>query len=312
MNKTIALEVLLQEYPFLQKQSTRIKKQFVFSDGRTSNTFLVESNKSGFEKYIAKSFVHHSNSLIKEWTLLQLLHKKHAKAPRLLVPDHKPVSFLLMEYIDGVSARDALAAGKDEREIFHKLGETTGQINSIELENFGDIFNPDTDSWKDSQLEKLENAWPLVRSLLEKDISDGVRNLIEEKKYILDEESKGPPQLVHHDIYLDNFLLTQKNELILIDYGIAFGGRPLFDLAKFFIWDLSLYPDQKEVFLDMYKKYVPLPSNFSDVMTFYVIRECFGMIDFFHKINDKKARDLALSVLRDFAFKQGALYRLLH
>jgi fructosamine-3-kinase len=311
MNKTLAREMLLAEYPFLQMESVRIKKQFVSSDGRVSNTYLVESNKRGFEKFIAKSVVHHPESLKKEWIFLNLLQQKKAHAPRLLIKQHQPINFLLMEYIDGITASEALQNGQDTANIFKKIGETTGLANSVQLKSFGDILNPTDISWKEFQMDRLNNALPLVKKLVKKDLYCRLTEIIKSTQHILDTESKGRPMLVHHDIYLENFLVNKRNELILIDYGIAFGGRPLFDLAKFYIWDLSKYPKQKSNFLNAYSKHVSLPPNFNEVMKFYVIRECFGMMDFFHKIEDFKARDLAINVLNDLANNEGIISELL-
>jgi len=137
--------------------------------------------------------------------------------------------------------------------------------------------------------------------------------VINDKKHILDAESEGRPMLVHHDIYLENFLRNSRTgELILIDYGLVFGGRPLFDLAKFYIWDLSKYPHQKETFLAAYSKYVSLPANFNDVMTLYIIREACGMVNFFNKIKDYKTRDEAIDVLNNLVHDKGVISVLLH
>ncbi len=217
-----------------------------------------------------------------------------------------------MEYIEGIPVSEALKQGYDANELFLKVGQTTGIVNSVGLEKFGDILNPSNLSWKEYQMERLNNALPLVESFAGQELFGKIKDAIEKTKHILDEESKGKPVLVHHDIYLENFILNQKTgEVVLIDYGIAFGGRPLFDLAKFYIWDLSKYPEQKENFLKGYSQHVDLPSNFNEVMRFYIIRECFGMIDFFHGIKDFKTRDDAINTLNDLVNNKGAISKLL-
>lgn len=312
MNKEQALGLVVQEYPILGNRNTRIEKQFISTDGRISNTFLVETDNPEFKKFVAKSFVHHPESLRKEWVVLKLLRKKNGHAPQLLVPDHEPQNFLLMEYVEGIPASEALKQGHNRNDIFRKVGQATGIANSVELEKFGDILHPSDLSWKDYQMERLNNALPLVESLVDQELFGKIQEAIEKTKYILDGESKGKPALVHHDIYLENFILNQKTgEMVLIDYGIAFGGRPLFDLAKFYIWDLSKYPEQRENFLQGYSQFVNLPSNFNEVMKFYIVRECFGMIDFFHGTKDFKTRDDAINTLRDLVGNEGAISKLL-
>ena len=139
-----------------------------------------------------------------------------------------------------------------------------------------------------------------------------VEKTIAETQHILDEESKGKPMLVHHDIYLENFLVRHDDkQVVLIDYGIAYGGRPLFDLAKFFIWDLVHYPGQKNNFLKAYGQYVELPQNFNEIMKFYLLLECFGMIAYFDKIDAAKDRDDSLAVLKDLIDGTGAITELI-
>lgn len=311
MNPTQALEILLKEYPQLANQDIKITKQFVAADGRVYNSFLVESGKPGFEKFIAKSFVHNPDSLRREWMFLGMLqHAAHS--PRLLVEDHEPEHFLLMEYIDGVPASKALKQDYDVDAIFRGIGEATGMANSIELETYGNVLEPSSITWKEFVESSLERKMQSTKPHMPEEYFTKVEQAVAETRHILDEESKGKPMLVHHDIYLENFLVRNKDkQIVLIDYGIAYGGRPLFDLAKFFIWDLVHYPEQKDTFLEAYGQHVTLPDNFNEIMKFYLLLECFGMIAYFDKIEAEKDRDDALAVLKDVVGGTGAISALL-
>lgn len=312
MNPTQALTTLLKEYPELANYNTQIAKQFVAVDGRVYNSFLVKSDKPGFETFIAKSFVHNPDSLRREWLFLGMLQQHHAHAPRLLVDDHQPEHFLLMEYIDGIPASKAVKQGHDIDALFRGVGEATGMANSIELETYGNVLEPSGITWKEFVDSSLERKMQAAKPFLSEDYFAKVEQAVAETRHIMDEESRGKPMLVHHDIYLENFLVRNSDkQVILIDYGIAYGGRPLFDLAKFFIWDLVHYPDQKDNFLTSYSKYVTLPENFNEVMKFYLLFECFGMIAYFDKIEAQKDRDDALAVLKDLVDGTGAIMSLL-
>lgn len=312
MDKNEALKLLIKEYPFLTNKHTRLVKQFAAADGRISNCFLAESNKEGFGRFIAKSFVHNPDSLMQEWVFLGLLEQKEAHAPRLLVKEHKPEHFLLMEYIDGIPASQALVQGHDPADIFRKIGEATGMTHGIELDTFGSILEPSDISWKENVLERLGEKLQVVQPLVDKRLFKAVSDTVEATKHILDDESRGKPVLIHHDIYLENFLVKKAdNQIVLIDYGIAYGGRPLFDLAKFYIWDLTRYPEQKDNFLRAYSNYVTLPPNFNEVMKFYLLYECFGMIAYFHKIGATKDRDDAIGVLEDIVYGEGVISELI-
>ncbi|HET8670776.1 MAG TPA: aminoglycoside phosphotransferase family protein, partial [Candidatus Saccharimonadales bacterium] len=305
-------EALLKEYPQLANQKAKIIKQFVAADGRTYNTFLVESDKPGFERFIAKSFVHNPDSLRREWMFLGLLQQHRAHAPRLLTPDHEPEHFLLMEHIDGIPASKALKQDYSLDAIFRGVGEATGMANSIELETYGNVLEPSNVTWKEFVQSSLDRKLLSVKPYVSDEFFAKVERTIAETRHILDEESKGKPMLVHHDIYLENFLVRNDDKrIVLIDYGIAYGGRPLFDLAKFFIWDLVHYPEQKDTFLKAYGHYVELPQNFNEIMKFYLLLECFGMIAYFDKIGAEKDRDDSLAVLKNLIEDTGAITELI-
>ncbi len=312
MDPTQALEGLLKEYPLLADQNTKIVRQFVAADGRVYNSFLVVSDKPGFEKFIAKSFVHNPDSLRREWLLLSMLWQRQAHAPRLLAEDHEPEYFLLMEYIDGIPASKALKQDYDATEIFRGVGEATGMANSIELETFGNILEPSDITWKDYVQNSLYRKILSIQPYMSEGFFAKIHEAVAETQYVLDKESEGKPMMVHHDIYLENFLFRNNDrQVILIDYGIAYGGRPLFDLAKFFIWDLKHYPEQRDNFLEAYSRYVELPKNFNEIMKFYLLFECFGMVAFFDKIEAVKDRDDALAVLKDLVDSTGAITALI-
>lgn len=218
-----------------------------------------------------------------------------------------------MEYIDGIPASKAVKlASYDAKHIFKGIGEATGKANSVELETFGNILEPSSKSWKEQVLEKLDDKLQTTKQHVNEGFFSELVGAVATTKHILDTETKGKPMLVHHDIYLENFLVKKTDrQVVLIDYGIAYGGRPLFDLAKFYIWDLVHYPNQKENFLDAYNIYVPLPPNFNKVMKFYLIYECLGMIGYFDRINATKERDYAVKVLKDLVRKKGTITKLL-
>src|SRR5207248_1355205 len=113
MNIHDATSLLLSEYPELKDSDLEILKQFRSESGRIFNTFLVKTTKPGLQRFIAKAFVHHPESLEKEWTVLRLLEKRDFRAPKLMIPDHKPIDFLLLEYIDGVTASQAIKQGTE-------------------------------------------------------------------------------------------------------------------------------------------------------------------------------------------------------
>jgi fructosamine-3-kinase len=150
------------------------------------------------------------------------------------------------------------------------------------------------------------------KNLLNLEIYDKAKNLIEELKPIIEIEAQGQPVLIHRDIYLENFIMCPAtNQAVLIDYAMVKGGRPFYDLAKFYILDLYNHPEQRDNFLKGYQKYVPIPSDFNERMRLYLLKESLGMIHFFHSIDKPQYRNHAIKCLEELINKQGVIGHLI-
>jgi len=304
--------MLQDEYSALRPESLAVLKRFVLSDGRVSNAFLINSDNLGRQKFIAKGYVRHPESLVTEWYFLKHLQKAGANAPRLSYPEHQPQDLLLMEYVSGPNAPEALNEGQDPNVLFRKIGETSGKIHTIDIPFIGTPRSHKDETWRDHQMERLNSRLVQMKELLGEADSAALDEMIADTEYILNEESEKEMKIVHRDLYLDNFIVDSgTGEVILIDYGIAMGGRPLYDLAKFYIWTLSKYPEQIGNFFEGYREYVDLPENLSDILRFYIIRELFGMIDFFGKVGYEQGKKESSETLRQFVRGQGVLNELL-
>lgn len=307
-----AYELLLEEYPILRDAHVTIIKQFSATDGRPFNTFLVESEKNGFRKFIAKGQVVHKYTLEGERKILQLLNKRNADAPRLLMPDHPVKHLLLLEFVEGISAAEMFKRGEEVRgEVFSEIGNAVGKLHMTPATHFGDLEKGNGISWGEyltsKIIERLEGGKDLTG-----DLYDEAKRLFESLKEVIRSESEGEPVLIHRDIYFENFILQKgTSKAILLDYGMAIGGRPLYDLAKFYILELYKQPQYRDSFLTSYSKYISLPDDFSARMTLYILKEALGMINFFNEIGDFTHRDHAFLVLKQLARREGKIVDLI-
>ena len=119
--------LLKEEYPELV---FTITKQFSSQEAqpRTYNTFLlILENK---KKIIAKSFVVDPQTLELEWKVLKQLNKENKNAPKLVYPEVRPKTFLLMEYIDAKDASILLKKHPDNLNVFELIGECLGKFHT--------------------------------------------------------------------------------------------------------------------------------------------------------------------------------------
>lgn len=308
---------IINEYPFLKNSNLKVLKQFVLSDGRVSSTYLVTSNKKGFEKFVAKTFNEYSkekeekDELIKEYKILKLLEKKNILAPVALSPK-EPINFLLMSFMKGESGAVVAKDKNEASTLFEKIGTEAGKINSVEMDNFGNLVTGEKINWENLVIGEYKGVREAVKKLLDQATFEKAQEQLKGYEYLIKDEAKGAPVLVTHDFYLDNFLYDRKTKrAVYIDYGIAMIGRPLYDLAKFYIWTLNEYPEQKDNFMKGYIRSVNLPEDYADRIKMYIIRECFGMIRFFNTMNDKKEMENTIKFLQDFLSGKSHIQKLL-
>jgi len=297
---------VIEEYPFLENSNLDIVKKFEMSDGRASSTYLANSDKEGFKKFVIKTFNQYSKAkekndeLIKEYIILKMLNGKNIAAPKVL-GTHEPKKYLLMSFVEGENA--ALVAKDDKKSaiIFEKVGEEIGKLHTVDMDAFGNITQIKTSDWKEFQTNKFNMNAENIKEVVDKDIFDKATKRFYGYEYLLEDEAKGKPVLLPHDLHLDNFLYDEENKTATyIDYGIALAGRPFFDLAKLYIWTFNDYPDQVGNFLKGYKKYIDIPNDFNQRMEMYILRECFGMINFFRIMEDKKELKNTIDFLKDY------------
>ncbi len=305
-----AKKLLIQEYPDYISQDIKVLKQFASSDGRVFNTFLIEDKEI---RFIAKGIVYDTYSLEGEWNILRLVSGKDLPSPKLLFPDHLPHNFLLLEYIDGKNASESSSNSQDNKEIFKKVGATTGRLHSIPVESFGDLLHPAKIIWCDYLRDKIDERLLGTKTIVGDDFYKKLVGLRDQLEPILQSESSTKPRLIHRDIYLDNFIISdQTNEAVLIDYAMGIGGRPFYDLGKFYILELYRSPQNKADFLEGYSEYIDLPSDFSDRMRLYIFKEALGMVHFFNKVGQKKAEIHAINVLDELVNETGVIKDLIH
>jgi len=300
LNVAEAKEAIHTEYPDLK---FKVLKQFS-SEGaqkRTYNTFLIETSNN--RKLVAKSFVVNPQTLELEWKILKQLNEENKDAPKLLYPEIKPKTFMLMEYVDAKDASSLLKESPKELSIFELLGGCVGKFHTTKTNWFGNPIEKEKyyDDWEGLMKDKVDNRVKGLNNILKPheytkitDYYGSIRN-----SFLDDDISQ--PILIHRDIYIENFLIDKNKNITLIDYGMAYGGRPWYDLGKFYIADLSEYPDAKPNFLKAYNQFVTLPNNFNDLIKYYVFAELTGMLlshkRYGHEISYNRSHKMLMEVI---------------
>src|SRR5437016_4815045 len=108
MNKVTVLNQIISDYPDLKKYNPTVEKQFIASDGREYNTYLISSSHPNFSKLVAKGIVNSSIDLNKEKIFTGILSQNNINVPRLFDKNIVSFKYLLIEYIEGERLDDFL------------------------------------------------------------------------------------------------------------------------------------------------------------------------------------------------------------
>ena len=308
------INLLQEEYPDLQDANLSLERHFQSPDGRIYNAFLMRSKKPGFERFVAKGdklgIAVDKNQY--ERMALKLLAEKSVPAPRLLYPDHTPKRYLLMGFLDGKTASEALKEGMDCKEVFSMVGKALGRLHTIRGTDFGHIGEGYEGNWYEQIGRKMRNhKLPGIRSLLPEDFYLKVEEYLERYLPLLEEDEKAGAIFIHKDAYFDNYILTASGEAVLIDYGLSSFGRPLFDFGKPCIFDFYRFPNALPAFLEAYYAIrMALPHEL-DLLRFYLAYEAVGFINFANEIGAHESKQYVMNFLCELVGGTGRVQELL-
>ena len=305
---------LLAEYPVLRSWGMSIEKRFEAGQGRLSNAFLLACHgpAAPSRQMVAKCVPPHADKsgLIVERQAMKLALSCCTRVPKLSFPQHEPSDFLLMEYLEGADAETVLINNSLGPQVFSRLGETLREVHAIPAGEFASVLG-EWGSWNGWVSGRIPPRLSALRDTLGPELYDLASDRIDKALVALQFESD-QPRLIHRDIYLSNFLISENlDKAFLIDFGMAMAGSPLFDLAKFYILDLYRFPECLDPFLSQYFAESGAPIAFKCLMELYLYVELVGMIRFFDRGGQRDALAHATTVLRELVDGRGRIVDLL-
>lgn len=201
-------QLILNEYPQLCNSQLSIKTRFQSSDkSRFYNTYLVESSHDGFERFVAKGSAHarfREKELGTEWRALNLLQSHEGPSPSLLIPNHVPQAFLLMEYIEGRPAAEVVLSKTDRYETFFQAGKEAGRVHSIPTPGFGSLHSDFDDNWVTYFDSKMRQRFSDVTGILPDNVISNLLGLYESHANVLEGDSPTSPVLVQRDMHFSS------------------------------------------------------------------------------------------------------------
>ena len=303
-------DTILREYPNIRPKYLIISKQFFSPTGREYNTFLLQTTDG---LLVAKGITKHTNSVSKldtEWAALKILNGKNV--PKLIFKDHRPEQYLLIEFLEGFGAADLLTENTKIEIVFNLIGDALGKIHGVPVNNFGSLVDIQPVIWSEYIKSKFSERMSGIKNLVDKDLFKKTISIFHNLEGLLERENHQPPVVIHRDAYSENFIIAKDfSKALMIDFAMAMGGRPLFDVAKFFTTELFRRPQYRDDFLNSYQRHIPLGTDFFQELTLYILLECAGFIAFNHATNNFSSRDSCITTLKETVGNFGVMKSLL-
>jgi aminoglycoside phosphotransferase (APT) family kinase protein len=191
--------------------------------GCTSDVAILASKEKSF--VLKRSKTEQFNAWLKrESEVLEILSQSTNFAPEiyynLSIPD-KSEYWLLMEYVPGVTLREALQASEDEKmrqELIYQFGNILRMVHLTPCPPELMTDKP----WLDNMLE--DAAYNLMHYEV-----DGSKELLQELQLNRPEEVK--QALIHGDFTIDNVLVHEGRIVKVIDWSGGAFGDPRYDAA---------------------------------------------------------------------------------
>ena len=297
---------LESEYP--QLGAITVKQQFKSGLDRAANTFLVSTLDE--RTFVAKGILV-ANSIQKlstEWWALKLIMERApGTAPRLLFPEHKPMHFVLMEFLRGTNAETELVNGSDPAATFTLIGKELARLHAVKVDSFGTPEAP-VDDWKTFVQQKLAERFNSALNFLPVPLAEKTQSYTNSLLPALENEVENQPVLIHRDPYPHNVLLTpEKDRATLLDYAMAMGGRPFFDFAKVLLYESKQRANITEAFLSGYGLSREEVIESKELIRLYTIIEILGQISYFERIQMPDKRRATVETLERFVTQDTSL-----
>jgi aminoglycoside phosphotransferase (APT) family kinase protein len=169
-----------------------------------------------------------------------------------------------------------LLDGQEQESVGYEMGRYLGHIHQIPLEQFGEFYEPGSDTHageKQYLLARIDEllAGCAAHDLLPPEIEDRVRQRFLQTQVL----NRSPACLIHGDYRLHNVVVEPGRAGYhvtgVLEFECAGGGSPEHDIGELFTWDIEGRVALQKGFLDGYAESAELYAQFWKRLGFYQV-----------------------------------------
>jgi len=220
----------------------------------------------------------------------------------------------LISYIEGVSPNDVLikVCHNEASNIFNSIGRTLRKVHTIKLKSFGNPLTNEKIDYHEYLKGKLSSRLNSSKKYLSNIEYDSILSMLNKCDPIVENECSKSPVITHRDVYADNFIIENKTaNAYIIDFAMAEGGSPFYDLGKLYISDIYRFPQFHSSFIRGYFDEKIIPRKERSLILYSIILELTGQLGWYGSIKNKKYLEKSLQKIKEISRNEGILWELL-
>ncbi len=257
------------------KMNVKVLNFVNIGKGGTSNVYMAELKKSPF-KVAIKVANKDIDLLLKESEYIKYISSRiDIKLPIIYLEHYeKSIGFVVMEHFNGhnCGSNYVLNASLEHRQkVAKQIADNILSLQKIKGENFGDLLNPESESWEEYYYKFVEKVAHKSKGLFEdglltKEIFETIKNAKDAFWTIFNKPVK-EPTMIHGDYWAENNIVDDNFNLIgVVDPFNCMWADPEYELFAL----NAIHGDRLDV-LGEYLKEQKVSENFNIKNCFYLL-----------------------------------------
>ncbi len=226
---------------YLKKLNQKIKGIRDVSKGYENKVFIVKTDKETSVIRIPKKglppFASKHQALREGWAS-KAWDKLGIPVPKIITLDESKklakFDYVIETYVPGKGLGEVKLSNKQSKAIMHQLGLYLKKMHTIRTKKYGLLVSEkigEHRKWAEVIKPEIDGILEDLREkkILQNKIIQQMSEYFREREDVL---SFNNPRLLHNDLNREN-ILVQKGEISgIIDFGDAFSGDPMYDVAR--------------------------------------------------------------------------------
>jgi len=226
---------------YLKKLNQKIKSIKNVSKGDENKIFIVKTDKGTSVIRIPKKGLPPfagKHQALREYWASKAWSKLGIPVPKIIILDESRkfanFDYAIETYIPGKDLVEVKLSSKQSKAIMRQLGSYLKKMHAVRTKKYGLLVSEkigEHRKWAEVVKPEINGALEDLREkkILPIGVIQQMRRYFKEREDVLDFNN---PRLLHNDLNRENVLVQNRKISGIIDFGDAFSGDPMYDVAR--------------------------------------------------------------------------------